>query len=112
MKTIRLFGLLVASLFFLTVNAKEKTTTFKVSGNCGMCKKTIEKAARIEGVKTFNWDKDKKVANVTFDDSITSLATIQRKIAASGYDTQLFKADDKAYNNLHSCCQYERVPLK
>lgn len=87
-------------------SAQEKSGTFKVSGNCGMCKKTIENAAKIPGVSTFNWDKEKKMATVNFDSSKTTLAAIQKKIASSGYDTQLFKADEKAYQALPSCCQY------
>lgn len=112
MKTIRLMSLIVMALISVSVFAKEKTTTFKVSGNCGMCKKTIEGAAKVDGVSAFSWDKDKKVATITFDDAKTTLSAVQKKIAEAGYDTQMFKADQKAYDALHSCCQYKRVPLK
>ncbi len=100
----------IAVAFFaicsVVAQAQEKSSTFKVSGNCGMCKRTIEKAAKIPGVNSFNWDKDKKVATLSFDSSKTTAAAVQKKIAAAGYDTQLFKADEKAYGKLPSCCQY------
>jgi len=39
------------------------------------------------------------------DDGFTD---IQKKIAATGDDTQKYKADDIAYAKLPGCCQYER----
>jgi len=33
---------------------------------------------------------------------------IQEAIAKVGYDTQDVTGDDKAYNNLSGCCQYDR----
>ena len=43
-------------------------TTFGVRGNCGMCKKTIEKAANsVDGVSKADWIKDKKMMMVSFD---------------------------------------------
>jgi len=85
------------------------TTTFLVSGNCGMCKKTIENAAlKVSGVSEANWDSEKKQITVTFDDSKTSLEKIHQAIADSGYDTELIKAQDLTYNKLPGCCQYNR----
>lgn len=84
--------------------------TFGVRGNCGMCKNTIEKAAKsIEGVKTANWDMDKKMITVKFDNDETNTDDIQKSIAASGYDTSDFKGDDKAYASNAKCCQYDRT---
>jgi len=31
-----------------------------------------------------------------------------QKIAAAGYDTRDFRANDEAYKNLEECCQYKR----
>ena len=48
-----------------TTMSKEMATkdiSFGVRGNCGMCKRTIEKAANsVEGIANANWDKDKKL---------------------------------------------------
>ncbi len=91
-----------------TATANLKTDTFKVWGNCGMCKKTIEKSLKIDGIATANWDKDSKIITVAYDSVLVSLPQIQQNIAAAGYDTESIKGDDGAYANLHSCCQYER----
>ncbi len=88
----------------------EKTVEFKVSGNCGMCKNTIESSLKgVGGVKSSEWNKDTKVIKVTYDPSKISEEQIHAKIADSGYDTEKKKGSDKAYNSLHKCCQYKRT---
>ena len=82
--------------------------SFGVRGNCGMCKKTIEKAVNsLEGISKANWDVDKKKMDVSFDDSKTNEMAIHNAIAASGYDTEKVSADLDAYNGLAGCCQYD-----
>jgi mercuric ion binding protein len=82
--------------------------SFGVRGNCGMCKKTIEKAVNaIDGVTKAVWDVDKKKIDVSFDDSKTDEMAIHDAIAASGYDTEKVPGDLNAYNNLPGCCQYD-----
>ena len=52
MKTLGIFSIAAVLLAFTScVNAQAKTETFKVSGNCGMCKTKIEKAAKDAGAK-------------------------------------------------------------
>jgi periplasmic mercuric ion binding protein len=75
-----------------------------------MCKKTIESALDKDGIKTANWNKDTKMIHVEFDSTIIKPDGIQKLIAATGYDTDLFTANDESYSNLHECCQYERKP--
>lgn len=88
------------------------SATFRVSGNCGMCKRTIEGAATsLAGVHTATWDQDAKVITVNYVAETTTLLQIKEKIAASGYDTEGVRATDQAYQALHGCCQYERVKL-
>lgn len=79
-----------------------------VSGNCGMCKKTIETAAKKGGAQTALWSTTDKMLKVSFNSKKTSLARIQEAVAKSGYDTRDVKANDKDYAQLHSCCQYDR----
>ncbi|MFH6768754.1 heavy-metal-associated domain-containing protein [Gaetbulibacter aquiaggeris] len=84
------------------------TISFGVRGNCGMCKKTIEKAVNsLEGISKANWDVDAKKMDVSFDDSKTNEMAIHNAIAASGYDTEKVSADLDAYNGLPGCCQYD-----
>lgn len=82
--------------------------SFGVRGNCGMCKKTIEKAVNaVDGVTKAVWDVDKKKIDVSFDDSKTDEMAIHHAIAASGYDTEKVSGDLNAYKNLPGCCQYD-----
>lgn len=101
--------IIFAQTFVQSALAAEKKEVIKVWGNCGMCKKTIEKSLKdVEGVKSAVWNKQTKMLEVNFDESKVSLKQIEEKVAASGYDTQSIKADDKAYKKLHECCQYDR----
>ena len=103
---------ILLSVFFLaatfSVSAQTKKDTVKVWGNCGMCKKTIEKAATTAGATAVNWNTETKILSVSYDAKKTTNKKIQQAIAAAGYDTQDETASDEAYNKLHGCCQYER----
>lgn len=90
-----------------------KTETFKVYGNCGMCEKTIEGSLKnVKGIVKADWNKETKMMEVTFDPAVISLKEIKQKIAGVGYDTDEVRATDKAYNGLAGCCQYERPESK
>ncbi len=83
-------------------------TTFGVRGNCGMCKATIEKAAlSVDGVNSAIWDKENKKIDVSFDQEKTTEDAIHQAIANSGYDTDKLACDEKAYDGLAGCCQYD-----
>ena len=86
----------------------EVTSSFKVWGNCEMCKETIEGAIKVNGVIKSDWNMDTKHLVVTYDSTKISLDQIQKNIAASGYDNEKYKAEEKAFRNLPECCQYER----
>jgi len=85
------------------------TDTFKVWGNCGMCEKKIEEAAsKIKGVIKADWIAEKGQMILIYNPAQTNVEEVQKAIAAVGYDTEKVRADDKVYNKLHGCCQYER----
>ena len=86
-----------------------KTETAEVFGNCGMCKKTIEKAGTVNKESSVIWDMDTKIATITYDEKKTNKEAVLKKIALAGYDNASFLAPDDVYNNLHGCCQYDRV---
>lgn len=92
----------------VAVTSPMVTETFQVLGNCGMCKKTIEKAAASAGTTSADWDADKDLLTVTFDPAKTSVDAIQKAVALSGYDNIGYKAPDDAYGKLHACCHYDR----
>ncbi len=93
-----------ANLFAQTI----KTEKIKVYGNCNICKKNIEKASTTAGVTSAAWNKASKWLTVTYNPAKVSNEQIQKNIAAAGYDTEKYKGDDKAYNSLDECCQYNR----
>lgn len=108
----QLFSLLFAFIFSIgSVNAQKnlKSEVIPVSGNCGMCKSNIEKAANGAGVSFAEWDKKTKNLTVKYDAKKTNAANIQKSVAAVGYDTRDVKGDDAAYEKLHTCCKYERT---
>lgn len=101
------------SLFFgiTSCNAQiknAKTEEVKIYGNCGMCEKKIESAGNKKNISKVDWNKDTKLATITFNTNKTNVDEILMRIAASGYDSDNFRAADEVYHNLHECCQYER----
>lgn len=109
MKTLKFFF----SFFLLTIAtisfAQAKTEKLKVAGECGMCKKKIEKAAKSAGASYALWNADSKMLTVKYAGTSTNKTKIESAIAAAGYDTPDVKATDEAYKSLDECCRYERA---
>lgn len=106
--------LLLFLQFYATAQSESRsdiqTIEFRVTGNCAMCKKTIENSLKdMPGVTFSQWNKDTKVMTVSCDLSKIKDEQIHEKIANAGYDTEKKKASDKAYRALPECCQYERT---
>ncbi len=90
----------------LNKNAKYE---FQVSGNCGMCKKRIEKAAlSVSGVKMANWNQENGQLKLILDEEKALIDSVHAKIAKAGHDTEKVKAKEEDYKSLHECCQYTR----
>jgi len=121
MKTIKFFLAICISILFISdvaVQAQSsvrqepssvKTESFKVWGNCDMCKTRIEKAAKAGGASSAEWSTKTKLLTVSFDPSKTNLDALSKKMASAGHDTEKYRADDKVYNSLPACCKYERA---
>lgn len=112
MKSIAILMAALLLLPFGTSRAQIKdatTESVKIYGNCGMCKSTIEKAGNTKKVAEVNWNKDTKMATLTYNPTKTNREEILKRIALAGYDSDSFLAPDNAYANLPKCCQYERV---
>ena len=86
-----------------------KTETVKIYGNCALCESTIEKAGNIKNEATVDWDKDTKLATISYDSLHTSKEQVLKRIALAGYDSDIFLAPDNTYAGLPGCCQYERA---
>ncbi len=109
MNTFKIFlSAIIFTTFSFTAAAQEKTETFKVSGNCGMCKNKIEKAAKSAGATYAVWDEDTKELVVKYNSTSSNAAKIQEKIAETGYDNAGATATKESYDKLHGCCKYER----
>ncbi len=122
MKTIKLF---ISALFVLAIALKAgaqthdhskmnmnqvnvKTESFKVLGNCDMCKARIEKAVKEEGATKASWDSKTQILTVSFDPSKTNKDALSKKVASVGHDTEKYKAPDDVYARLPACCHYDR----
>ena len=106
--------IMVAAVMLLStaINAQiknSKTETVKVYGNCGMCETKIEKAGNIKKIANVDWNQETQMATLTYDAKKTNQDEILKRIALVGYDSDKFLAPDDVYNNLHGCCQYDRV---
>jgi copper chaperone CopZ len=108
-----LVGIMMLFVTFST-QAQEKTKknakySFEVNGSCDLCKKRIEKAAfSVSGVKLAVWDIETHQLNLILNEQKCTVSEVKKAIANVGHDTEEVKATDEVYNNLHSCCQYER----
>jgi copper chaperone CopZ len=112
MKSIKQILMAITLLLSVTVASAQiknaKTETVKIYGNCGMCKTKIETAGNLKKVAQVEWNKDTKMATVTYDATKTSQDEILKRVALVGYDSDKFLAPDDVYAALHDCCQYDR----
>ncbi|OSZ78059.1 hypothetical protein CAP35_07280 [Chitinophagaceae bacterium IBVUCB1] len=83
------------------------TKTYKVDGNCGMCKKRIEEAAFVKGVKKAEWDKETHVLTVIYKPSKTNEEAILKSVAKAGHSSEKMEAAEADYKKLPECCQYK-----
>ncbi len=103
---------IILLLSFSSCNAQvknAKTETVKIYGNCEMCEKTIETAGNVKKIAQVDWNKDTKMATITYDSTKTNQDEILKRIALAGYDSDKFLAPDDVYSKLAECCQYERI---
>jgi len=104
-----LFTIGTIGLTSLMAQASINKETFKVWGNCEMCKSTIEAAvSKIDGVRSARWNMLTLKMNVKYNGDKTTLNFIKKSIANVGYDTDDYKTTQEKYNKLHRCCKYER----
>ena len=114
-KSIMKNGMIAAMLFAMMgvltsatidgINANE-TATFRVEGNCGMCKKNIENALDVKGVSSAEWNQKTKMLTVVYNPEKIQLNEIHKLVNEAGYDTDKSKAPDDVYKKLPKCCKY------
>lgn len=86
-----------------------KVETVHIYGNCSICKSTIESAANVKDIVKVEWNKDTKMAVLTYDEKKTNQEEILKRIGLAGYDSDIFLAPDNVYAKLETCCQYDRT---
>jgi len=103
----------IASISFSNAQsaASLTTDTLKVWGECGMCKGRIEKAALQAGASAANWNQETKMLQVTYKGGEAASQHIQAAIAAAGHDTKDITAPAAAFEQLPSCCHYQRKDI-
>jgi mercuric ion binding protein len=114
MKTIKSITIILISFFIIQSSFGQRTVkkqTIKVYGECGQCKKKIEKSAMSAGAAYASWNEETKLLDVSYNPSVSNPVKIETAIAGAGYDTQDVPATDSAYNKLDKCCQYDRKSL-
>nr|WP_315149564.1 cation transporter [uncultured Flavobacterium sp.] len=107
--------LLVVTLSMQAQAQKNKNAkyTIEVNGNCEQCQKRIQKAAfSVSGVKMASWNIETHQLDLTLNEEKASISDVKKAIAKVGHDAGDVRATQDDYDNLHSCCKYDRVEPK
>jgi len=87
----------------------DSTRTLTVAGNCAMCKKRIETAAKLPGVESAVWNASDNLLHLKYNTQKVELETIKKSIAQVGHDVENLIASEESYAKLHECCMYPRL---
>lgn len=112
MKVIKVLLVALTATFSIDAMAQSDSTSFKVGGNCGMCKNRIEGSVKGPAVFMANWNIRSKIMTVRFDSTQIHSEQLQQMVASVGHDTDQFKADKTVYDELPGCCLYDRVEVR
>jgi membrane fusion protein, copper/silver efflux system len=83
--------------------------TFRVYGNCEMCKERIEAAAKsVKGVTSATWNTESKQLKIAYKGSEGVILAVHLAVAKVGHDTDKMKSDSKTYKALPECCLYRK----
>ncbi|WP_264565420.1 heavy-metal-associated domain-containing protein [Flavobacterium sp. N3904] len=108
-------AVLLMTIIGVSVQGQEKKNknakyTTEVNGNCEQCQKRIQKAAySVPGVKSASWNIETHQLSLIINEEKCSLLDVKKAIAKVGHDTDSVKSTKEDYDNLHTCCQYERL---
>mgnify|MGYP001171590208 FL=1 len=108
-KYIYLLFVIFLSNAYAQDSPKKKKVSFKVSGNCEMCKMRIEKAAlSVNGVKYANWSIPENQLRLIYNSNKVNIIEVHESVSNSGHDTSERKAPSEIYSELPLCCLYVR----
>jgi mercuric ion binding protein len=107
MKHILIIIAIILSPFFSFAQNSIRTEKIKVEGNCSMCKKRIENAAYVKGVKRADWNVQDQILTIVYNSTKTSSESIQQSIAKAGHSTENVTVKEADYEKLPECCHYK-----
>lgn len=105
---------MLVALVGVTAQAQEKKNksakhSTEVNGSCDQCQKRIQKAAfSVPGVKSAIWNIETHKLDLIINEEKTAVLDVKKAIAKVGHDTDEVKSTKEDYDNLHSCCKYDR----
>ena len=86
---------------------KKADVTFEIKAVCGMCETRIEQAYDVKGIVVADYDLESYTLHVVYKTKhFPDILDVHRLAVNVGHDTDLMKASDEAYANLHGCCKY------
>lgn len=112
-RSITILALLLSFFAATTISAQEDApkgknviVKIKTSGECEMCKESIEKEVNLmKGVKSAVLDTATKILTVEYNPKKTSPEKIRTVISNLGYDADDVKANNRARRQLPDCCK-------
>ena len=106
MKTKIIFIAVFSLLFMNGLLKKKKKVLFSVNMDCEKCQKKIEKNIAFEkGVKAIDVKLDEKTVAVTYDDSKTDVAKLQKGFKKIGYEAVEVKSKCCSGKSEADCCK-------
>jgi len=92
----------------IQTEVKAKPIAIRVAGVCGMCKERIEKVAMgTAGILSADWDEESQYLTIAFEKELFSEMGLHKNLADAGHETDLYEADQQAYDALPACCWYK-----
>ena len=104
-KYIYLLFVIFLSNAYAQDSPKKKKVSFKVSGNCEMCKMRIEKAAlSVNGVKYANWSIPENQLRLIYNSNKVNIIEVHESVSNSGHDPSERRAPAEIYSELPRWC--------
>ena len=98
--------LIIGTAVFGQKKQKPVTDTIKTSAQCEMCKDLIEENLNyVNGVKFAELDFISQNLIIKYKPDVISKEEIKKIVASIGYDADDIVAEDKAYEELPTCCK-------
>lgn len=105
-------GISLISFLFLanSLNAQVVSSELWVAGKCDMCEERIINAVDVKGVKSAVWSESDQILRITYKEDKVTLQEICAELIKAGHDTEFILASEEAYDEIHPCCKYARIP--